>query len=82
MLRFPKAAGADFSAVLSQYQKFNAWLRRGELVGLPGAEFARRVAGVMGASNATIQALERSFTYSGAKKGSGFFSALTTILQS
>lgn len=82
VLRFPRAEGADFSAVLSQYQKFNAWLKRDGLVGLPGAEFARQVAGLMGASNATNQALERSFTYSGAKKGSGFFRALTAILKS
>lgn len=82
VLRFPKAKGADFSAVLGQYQKFNAWLEGDGLVGLSGEEFARRVAELMGVSNATRQALERSFTYSGAKKGSGFFRALTTILES
>lgn len=82
VLRFPKAKGADFSAVLSQYQKCNTWLKGDGLVGLSGKEFALRAAELMGVSNATRQALERSFTYSGAKKGSGFFRALTTILAS
>lgn len=82
VLRFPKAKGADFGAVLSQYQKFNTWLNNDGLVGLSGEEFARRVATLMGVSSATRQALDRSFTYSGAKKGSGFFRALTTILAS
>lgn len=82
VLRFPKAAGADFGPVLERYRKLRVLLSVGAQLGVSGAAFAEQMAQAIGANSASESDLARAFTYSGAKKGSAFFKQLPGVISS
>lgn len=80
VLRFPKAAGADFASVSNQYKRLQRFLKSRASPGKSGASLLAELAQELGVRPPSADAVTKAFTYSGAKKTSPFFGTLPAVL--